>query len=95
MLSPMGVVLDFSLHNVHSVSPRVAWLWRFHAFHHSSERVYWLNGEGRLPRRPCDGVNGPTVGSTSSPSGAGPFVELLQLRTFFNALVHISTKLSL
>jgi sterol desaturase/sphingolipid hydroxylase (fatty acid hydroxylase superfamily) len=27
----------------------VAWLWRFHAIHHSSERLYWLNGERRHP----------------------------------------------
>lgn len=45
----VGVVLDFSLYSVHWVSHRVAWLWRFHAIHHSSERLYWLNGERRHP----------------------------------------------
>lgn len=45
----VGVVLDFSLYSIHWVSHRVAWLWRFHAIHHSSERLYWLNGERRHP----------------------------------------------
>lgn len=45
----VGVVLDFSLYSVHWLSHRVAWLWRFHAIHHSSERLYWLNGERRHP----------------------------------------------
>lgn len=45
----VGVVLDFSLYSVHWLSHRVTWLWRFHAIHHSSERLYWLNGERRHP----------------------------------------------
>ena len=45
----VGVVLDLSLYSVHLLSHRVAWLWRFHAIHHSSERLYWLNGERRHP----------------------------------------------
>lgn len=45
----VGVVLDLSLYSVHWLSHRVAWLWRFHAIHHSSERLYWLNGERRHP----------------------------------------------
>ncbi len=45
----VGVVLDFSLYSIHWVSHRVGWLWRFHAIHHSSERLYWLNGERRHP----------------------------------------------
>lgn len=40
-----GVVLDLSLFAMHLLSHRVQWLWRFHAIHHSSERLYWLNGE--------------------------------------------------
>jgi sterol desaturase/sphingolipid hydroxylase (fatty acid hydroxylase superfamily) len=45
----VGAVLDFSLYSVHWLSHRVRWLWRFHAIHHSSERLYWLNGERRHP----------------------------------------------
>ena len=45
----VGVVLDLSLYSVHWLSHRVTWLWRFHAIHHSSERLYWLNGERRHP----------------------------------------------
>jgi len=45
----VGVVLDLSLYGIHWLSHRVAWLWRFHAIHHSSERLYWLNGERRHP----------------------------------------------
>ena len=45
----VGVVLDFSLYSVHWLSHRVTWLWCFHAIHHSSERLYWLNGERRHP----------------------------------------------
>lgn len=44
-----GIVLDFSLFAMHLLSHRVHWLWRFHAIHHSSERLYWLNGERRHP----------------------------------------------
>ncbi|WP_454909492.1 sterol desaturase family protein [Variovorax gossypii] len=45
----VGAVLDLSLYSVHWLSHRVARLWRFHAIHHSSERLYWLNGERRHP----------------------------------------------
>lgn len=45
----VGVVLDLSLYSVHWLSHKVPWLWRFHAIHHSSERLYWLNGERRHP----------------------------------------------
>nr|WP_082753275.1 sterol desaturase family protein [uncultured Acidovorax sp.] len=45
----VGLVLDLSLYSVHWFSHRYAWLWKFHAIHHSSERLYWLNGERRHP----------------------------------------------
>lgn len=45
----VGAVLDLSLYSIHWLSHRVAWLWGFHAIHHSSERLYWLNGERRHP----------------------------------------------
>lgn len=44
-----GIVIDFSLFAMHQLSHRVQWLWRFHAIHHSAERLYWLNGERRHP----------------------------------------------
>lgn len=44
-----GIIVDFSLFAMHQLSHRVHWLWRFHAIHHSAERLYWLNGERRHP----------------------------------------------
>jgi sterol desaturase/sphingolipid hydroxylase (fatty acid hydroxylase superfamily) len=44
-----GAVLDLSLYAVHVASHKAQWLWRFHAIHHSSLRLYWLNGERRHP----------------------------------------------
>jgi len=44
-----GAIIDFGLWLMHWLSHRQAWLWRLHALHHSSERLYWLNGERRHP----------------------------------------------
>lgn len=44
-----GVVIDLGLYVMHRLSHHVAWLWRLHAVHHSSQRLYWLNGERRHP----------------------------------------------
>lgn len=44
-----GAVVDFGLWFMHLASHRNRTLWRFHALHHSSERLYWLNGERRHP----------------------------------------------
>lgn len=44
-----GAVFDLGLYLMHRASHRIAWLWRLHAIHHSSERLYWLNGERRHP----------------------------------------------
>ena len=41
------VIIDFFLFLVHWQSHRYAWLWKLHAIHHSSERLYFLNGEKR------------------------------------------------
>lgn len=43
------VVMDFGLFFMHWLSHRNQRLWRFHETHHSSERLYWLNGERRHP----------------------------------------------
>ena len=43
------VVMDFGLFFMHWVSHRSRYLWRLHEIHHSSERLYWLNGERRHP----------------------------------------------
>jgi len=40
-------VIDFFLFLVHWQSHRYEWLWKLHAVHHSSERLYFLNGEKR------------------------------------------------
>lgn len=44
-----GAVIDLGLYLMHRLSHRIDWLWRLHALHHSSERLYWLNGERRHP----------------------------------------------
>jgi sterol desaturase/sphingolipid hydroxylase (fatty acid hydroxylase superfamily) len=41
------LVLDLGLYAIHRASHGVGWLWRLHAIHHSSRRVYWLNGQRR------------------------------------------------
>lgn len=44
-----GLPLDLSLYAVHRLSHRYGFLWRLHSIHHSSRRLYWLNGERRHP----------------------------------------------
>lgn len=36
-------ITDFIRYWLHRGSHSIGWLWRFHAIHHSSERLYWLN----------------------------------------------------
>ncbi|MDP1630247.1 MAG: sterol desaturase family protein [Caulobacter sp.] len=43
----VGLIVDFGLYWMHRWSHRSELLWRFHQPHHSSERLYWLNGERR------------------------------------------------
>lgn len=43
------VVIDFGLYVMHWWSHRHWRLWLYHETHHSSERLYWLNGERRHP----------------------------------------------
>lgn len=43
------VVIDFFLYLVHRWSHENDFLWSFHALHHSSEQLYWVNGEKRHP----------------------------------------------
>ena len=45
----VGVIIDFGLWFMHWASHKNELLWRFHALHHSAERLYWLNGERRHP----------------------------------------------
>lgn len=42
-------LIDVFLFAVHALSHRYEWLWKLHAIHHSSERLYWLNGDKRHP----------------------------------------------
>ena len=44
-----GAIIDFGLWFMHWLSHKNHFLWRLHALHHSSERLYWLNGERRHP----------------------------------------------
>ena len=56
------VVIDFFLYAVHRRSHENSFLWRFHALHHSSEQLYWLNGEKRHPlHQIMEGLPGITV----------------------------------
>ncbi len=41
------VIVDLGLYAVHRASHTVGWLWRLHALHHSSRRLYWINGQRR------------------------------------------------
>lgn len=41
------IIIDFFLFLVHWQSHKYLFLWRLHAIHHSSERLYFLNGEKR------------------------------------------------
>lgn len=44
-----GAIIDLGLYAMHRYSHHQPFLWRLHAIHHSSERLYWLNGERRHP----------------------------------------------
>lgn len=44
-----GAIVDFGLFFMHWLSHKQAFLWKLHALHHSSKRLYWLNGERRHP----------------------------------------------
>lgn len=41
------VVVDLGLYVIHRPSHGLRWLWRLHAIHHSSRRIYWVNGQRR------------------------------------------------
>lgn len=43
------LVIDFGFYAMHRISHLNHRLWLFHEAHHSSERLYWLNGERRHP----------------------------------------------
>lgn len=37
------VVAEFVEYSLHRMMHEIPWLWRFHATHHSAQRLYWLN----------------------------------------------------
>ncbi len=39
----MLVIAEFGRYWVHRAAHRTSWLWRFHAVHHSPNRLYWVN----------------------------------------------------
>lgn len=43
------VALDLGVTAAHHASHRIGWLWRFHAVHHSVERMYGFNGLMKHP----------------------------------------------
>lgn len=56
------IIIDFFLYLVHRWSHENDFLWRFHALHHSSEQLYWVNGEKRHPlHQVMEGLPGITV----------------------------------
>lgn len=57
----LGIV-DLGLYAVHRASHGLGWLWRLHAIHHSSRRVYWVNGQRRhLLHELIEGAPGLTI----------------------------------
>ncbi len=44
-----GLLIDLGMYWVHRLSHYIPSLWALHSVHHSSERLYWLNGEKRHP----------------------------------------------
>lgn len=48
-LMAAGLIIDAGLWLMHRLSHQQPFLWKLHALHHSSERLYWLNGERRHP----------------------------------------------
>lgn len=45
----VGLVIDFGLWLMHYMSHKYKFLWKLHAIHHQSSRLYWLNAEKRHP----------------------------------------------
>ncbi|MDQ8953265.1 sterol desaturase family protein [Acinetobacter rudis] len=45
----VGLVIDFGLWLMHYISHKYKFLWKLHAIHHQSSRLYWLNAEKRHP----------------------------------------------
>lgn len=67
-----GTIIDLGLYAMHRLSHRFDWLWRLHAPHHSSERLYWMNGERRHPASALC-LAGPGIGAVVL-LGATPLV---------------------
>lgn len=44
-----ALIIDLGLYAVHRLSHVSPFFWRWHAIHHSAERLYWLNGQRRHP----------------------------------------------
>lgn len=42
-LALAAILIEFGCYWIHRASHELPWLWRFHAVHHSPERLYWLN----------------------------------------------------
>lgn len=56
------LVIDVFLYAVHRASHASGPLWRLHAIHHASERLYWVNGEKRHPlHQIAEGLPGVTL----------------------------------
>lgn len=57
-----GLIVDSGMYLIHRLSHVIPLLWRFHSIHHSSQRLYLLNGEKRhLFHAILEGVPGVSV----------------------------------
>lgn len=57
-----GLIVDLGMYMIHRLSHVSPLLWRFHSIHHSSERLYLLNGEKRhLFHAILEGIPGVSV----------------------------------
>jgi len=83
-----GSIIDLGLYAMHRLSHHVPALWRLHAPHHSSERLYWMNGERRHPLSALC-LAGPGIAAVVV-LGASPLVvtSWLTLLTVHLALQH-------
>ncbi|MBZ0233080.1 MAG: sterol desaturase family protein [Deltaproteobacteria bacterium] len=77
-------IVDLGLYAVHRASHGLGWLWRLHAIHHSSRRVYWVNGHRRhLVHELVEGTPGLLVlfvaGAPSAAYGAAIAIVTLHL----------------
>jgi len=76
------LIFDFGLYAIHRWSHGGGLLWRLHAIHHSSTRIYMLNGQRRhLPHEVLEGLPGLVVlfAAAAPPTVVGAVVATVTL----------------